>query len=62
MAAKTDNVVRLKSGLNLGYAEYGVPDGRPVMMFHGLPSSRLETGAPPEHGRQPCAGPFTLAR
>lgn len=45
MATKTDNVVKLKNGLNLGYAEYGPPDGQPVMSFHGLPSSRLELSA-----------------
>jgi len=30
----------LADGRQLGYAEYGVPSGRPVLFFHGAPSSR----------------------
>jgi pimeloyl-ACP methyl ester carboxylesterase len=33
---------RLLDGRALGYAEYGVPDGAPVLYFHGFPGSRLE--------------------
>lgn len=33
---------KTKSGRTLGYAEYGVPSGRPVFYFHGYPGSRLE--------------------
>ena len=40
--SKPDNVLRLKDGRLLGYAEYGDPDGRPVFFFHGMPGSRLE--------------------
>lgn len=29
-------------GLVLGYAEYGSPNGFPILFFHGYPSSRLE--------------------
>ena len=36
-----DEVLRLRDGRMLGYAEYGNPAGSPVMMFHGLPGSRL---------------------
>lgn len=36
-----DSVFRLKSGLNLGFAEYGDVKGKPVFSFHGWPSSRL---------------------
>lgn len=32
----------LPDGRTLGYAEYGAADGRPVVLFHGFPSSRLE--------------------
>jgi pimeloyl-ACP methyl ester carboxylesterase len=35
------NVV-LADGRNMTFAEYGVPDGHPVLYFHGTPSSRLE--------------------
>lgn len=38
----TDNVVKLPDGRNLGYAEYGDPLGKPILYFHGWPSSRLE--------------------
>ncbi len=31
--------VRLPDGRRLGYAEYGVPHGRPVLFFHGAPGS-----------------------
>jgi pimeloyl-ACP methyl ester carboxylesterase len=38
----TDNVLQLKDGRVLGYAEYGDPQGKPVLFFHGLPGSRLQ--------------------
>lgn len=47
MAIIPDNVVTLRDGRALGYAEWGDPDGAPVLHFHGSPSSRLE-GAMPE--------------
>ena len=46
MAIKTDNQHRLRDGCSLGYAEYGDPEGRPVVHFHGLPSSRFEGDRP----------------
>jgi len=39
---RPDNVVRLRDGRILGYAEYGDPTGRPAFLFHGTPGSRLE--------------------
>ena len=36
------NQIALKDGRKLGYAEYGVTDGKPVFYFHGNPSSRIE--------------------
>jgi pimeloyl-ACP methyl ester carboxylesterase len=39
---KTDNLIDLPDGRKLAYAEYGKPDGHPVMHFHGSMSSRLE--------------------
>jgi pimeloyl-ACP methyl ester carboxylesterase len=36
--------IRLRDGRFLGFAEYGAPDGCPVLYFHGLPASRLEAG------------------
>ncbi len=38
----TENHVILPDRRKLAYAEYGKPDGYPVMYFHGTPSSRLE--------------------
>lgn len=35
----------LQSGRRICYAEYGDPHGRPVMYFHGWPSSRLQAAA-----------------
>src|SRR3989338_9991360 len=32
--------ILLPDGRRLGYAEYGAPDGRPVLFFHGAPGSR----------------------
>lgn len=32
----------LSDGRRLGYAQYGQPDGEPVLYFHGHPGSRLE--------------------
>jgi pimeloyl-ACP methyl ester carboxylesterase len=37
-----DRTLRLRDGRRLGYAEYGAPDGEPVLYFHGHPGSRLE--------------------
>jgi len=39
---RNNQQIRLKDGRILGYAEYGVPDGKPVFYFHGFPGSRLD--------------------
>ena len=36
-----DGHLQLRDGRTMGYAEYGEPAGRPVLQFHGTPSSRL---------------------
>ncbi len=46
MSTKTDNQVKLGDGRAVGYAQYGDPDGRPVIHLHGMPSSRLELNNP----------------
>ena len=46
MTTKTDNQVKLKNGRTFGYAEYGDPHGKPVLHFHGMPSSRFELNSP----------------
>lgn len=33
---------KLPDGRVLGFAEYGSPDGKALLYFHGYPSSRLE--------------------
>lgn len=38
----TSHTIKLNDGRQLGYAVYGPPSGRPVLYFHGTPSSRLE--------------------
>ena len=38
-----DNVIRLKDGRKLGFAEYGKPDGIPLLLFHGTPGCRFMT-------------------
>jgi pimeloyl-ACP methyl ester carboxylesterase len=39
---KTTKFLTLPDDRQLAYAEYGNPDGHPVLYFHGHPSSRLE--------------------
>ena len=34
--------VKLKDGRNLGYADLGNPEAKPLLHFHGFPGSRLE--------------------
>ncbi len=34
--------LQLKDGRQLGYVDYGDPAGRPVLLFHGVPGSRLQ--------------------
>jgi len=39
---KTDNIISLPDGRKLAYAEFGKPDGHPVLYCHGSYSARLE--------------------
>ena len=39
---QTTNFLTLPDKRHLAYAEYGNPNGHPVLYFHGAPSSRLE--------------------
>jgi pimeloyl-ACP methyl ester carboxylesterase len=41
MAALRDAAVTLPDGRRLAYTEWGLPDGPPVLGFHGTPGSRL---------------------
>jgi pimeloyl-ACP methyl ester carboxylesterase len=40
--SRKDQRIELPDGRALGYDEHGVPDGRPLLHFHGTPSSRME--------------------
>jgi pimeloyl-ACP methyl ester carboxylesterase len=42
MQTTTDKTLRLPDGRQLGYAEYGDPNGMPLLFFHGTPGSRLQ--------------------
>ncbi len=46
MSIKPDNRIKLSDGHTVGYAEYGDPKGKPVLHFHGTPSSRFEADNP----------------
>ncbi|MBU6249218.1 MAG: alpha/beta hydrolase [Xanthomonadaceae bacterium] len=39
-ATRTDQHITLTDGRKLGFAEYGIADGLPLMLFHGTPGSR----------------------
>lgn len=39
---RAQGTVRLRDGRGLGFAEYGLPDGRPILWFHGTPGGRLQ--------------------
>ncbi len=43
-APARDHTLRLADGRTLGYADYGGPDGRALLYFHGHPGSRREAG------------------
>lgn len=43
----TDHTLRLSDGRRLAYAEYGDPEGEPVVLLHGNPGSRLFYGQIP---------------
>jgi pimeloyl-ACP methyl ester carboxylesterase len=47
-AVLADRIIRLDDGRALAFAEFGHPDGPPVMCFHGVPGSRFVSlvGAP----------------
>ncbi len=39
--SNTEHIITLADGRQLGYAEYGLPTGTPVLFCHGAPGSRL---------------------
>ena len=45
---KKENIIQLSDGKRMCYAEYGKPDGIPVLLFHGNPGVRLSWGLYPD--------------
>jgi pimeloyl-ACP methyl ester carboxylesterase len=50
--AGRDADVRLPDGRRLAYAEYGDPNGRAVLYFHGFPNSRLNAATGDDAARR----------
>ena len=50
--ALTEQRIILKDGRTLGFAEYGDPNGKPVLEFHGWPSCRLEASNYDQAGKK----------
>ena len=48
MRASAESFLELPDGRRLCYAEYGESEGRPIMVFHGNPGSRLTWGVIPD--------------
>jgi pimeloyl-ACP methyl ester carboxylesterase len=48
-AARLEGTVRVRDGRKLGIAEFGTPDGQPVVWFHGTPGARRQI---PEEARK----------
>ena len=41
--ADSSKIMTLNDGRNLGFSDFGDPNGKPIIYFHGFPGSRLET-------------------
>jgi pimeloyl-ACP methyl ester carboxylesterase len=39
---RVEGAITLANGRNIGFAEYGAPEGRPVLWFHGTPGARRQ--------------------
>jgi pimeloyl-ACP methyl ester carboxylesterase len=48
-AARLEGTVRVRDGRKLGIAEFGTPDGQPVIWLHGTPGARRQI---PEEARR----------
>ncbi|KAI0150701.1 alpha/beta hydrolase [Xylariaceae sp. FL1272] len=45
MASRENQTLKLPDGRTLGFAEYGSPTGKPLFIFHGFPSCRVEAAS-----------------
>lgn len=59
---KTDDTLTLSDGRSLGYAEYGPPDGEPLVFCHGTPGSRYSRPADASLLEKHGVRQFTLER
>ena len=48
-AARLEGTVRVRAGRKLGIAEFGTPDGQPIVWLHGTPGARRQV---PEEARK----------
>ena len=48
-AARLEGTVRVRDGRKLGIAEFGTPDGQPIVWLHGTPGARRQI---PEEARK----------
>lgn len=48
VSPRRDDALLLQGRRRLAYAEYGETDGTPILVFHGLPGSRLSWGYMPD--------------
>lgn len=58
----TDRIFTLPDGRALGYAEWGDPEGAPVLYFHGTPASRLDPQCFPDAAAGAGVRLFSLDR
>lgn len=54
MTTQTERAITLPDGRKLTYAEYGDPEGKPVLYFHGNPGSRLDPKMMDQQVLQKC--------
>jgi pimeloyl-ACP methyl ester carboxylesterase len=60
-AVDVTRVLTLGDRRDLAWIEYGVPDGLPVMAFHGSPGTRLFFAAQAEDAKRPARPEWVLA-
>lgn len=60
--SKENQTLKLPDGRVMGFSEFGDPSGRPLLYFHGYPSSRLEGTGMDHVARKTNLRVFTLER
>src|SRR4051794_23295138 len=41
-APRIEGAIKIRNGRKMGFAEFGVPGGRPIVWFHGTPGARRQ--------------------